>query len=152
MPRDPYRNFRFEVEIEGFVHAGFQKVSGLKHTVEVINYREGGDNDTGRKLPGQSTFDPITLERGMSNNSDFVDWMNLIFDLDNEDGQGEVEGFRKDVVIFAKNKAGTRVKQWNCVLCWPSEREAGELDATANDVLIERLVLQNEGIKETNLV
>jgi phage tail-like protein len=150
-PRDPYRNFRFEVEINGFTHAGFQKVSGLKHSVQVIDYREGGENEVMRKLPGQSTFDPITLERGMSNNNDFVDWIEQIFNLDNIDGQPPLEGWRRKVVIYAKNKAGTRVKKWTVFNAWPSENMPGDLDASGNDVLIETLVLQNEGIKQQNL-
>ncbi len=149
-PRNPYRNFRFEVEINGFVHAGFQKVTGLKHTIQVIDYREGGDNEVMRKLPGQSTFDPVTFERGMSNNSDFVDWIEEIFNLDNLDGQPSSD-FRKKVVVYGKNKAGVRVKKWVIHQGWPSERGVGDLDATGNDVLIETLVLQNEGVKETNL-
>ncbi len=149
MPRDPYRNFRFEVEIDGFTHAGFSKVSGLKHSIQVIDYREGGENEIMFKLPGQSTFDPITLERGMSTNEDFVTWIEQIFNLDNAAGaQGQVEGWRKDVVIHLKDKSGSRVKKWTVYNCWPSEKTVGDLDASGNDVLIETLVLQNEGINE----
>ncbi len=152
MPINPYRNFRFEVEVDpGFVHAGFQKVSGLSHKVQVIDYREGAENERMRKLPGQSTFDAITFERGMSENNDFVDWIQLIFNLDNEGGQPPQTGFRRTLVVYVKNKAGDRVKKWTIYDAWPSEVNTGDLDATANDVLIETLVLQNEGIKMENL-
>lgn len=153
MPRDPYKNFKFEVEIEGFVHAGFNKVSGLKHTIEMIEYREGAENETMRKLPGRSVFEPVTLERGQSDNSDFVDWINEIFNIDNIDGnQGAVEGFRRDVTIYLKNKAGTRVKKWQLFNAWPGERTDGDLDASANDVMTEGFLLHHEGLKKTNLV
>ena len=153
MPRDPFRNFKFEAEFDGFTHAGFQKISGLKHTIEVIEYREGGENETPRKLPGQSTFDAVTFERGMSNNSDFINWMGQIYNLDAVDGnQGEVEGWRKNIIVYLKDKSGARVKKWTIYRAWPSERSIGDLDATANDVIIESLLLQNEGIKEESLV
>jgi len=151
MPRDPYRNFRFEVEIDGFVNAGFQKVSGLKETIQVIEYREGGENERMRKLPGQVSHDNVTLERGKSADNDFVDWMKEIYDIDSVDGSGEVEGWRKDVTVYLKDKSGSRVKKWTIFEAWPTERTIADLDATANDVLIESLVLANEGVKEETL-
>jgi len=149
---DPYRNFKFEVEIDGFARAGFSKVSGLKHTIEVTEYREGGENETPRKLPGQSKFDDITLERGMSTDSDFVDWIQQVFNLDNAVGaQGNAvgnEGFRRNVIVHLKDKAGDRVVKWTIFNAWPMEEGTADMDATSNDVLIASLVLTNEGIKK----
>ncbi len=149
---DPYRNYKYEVEIEGFTRAGFSKVSGLKHTIEVIEYREGGENETMRKLPGQSSFDDVTCERGMSTDNDFVDWIQQVFNLDGVEGAQGDDLFRRTVVIYLKNKAGVRVKKWTVTKAWPNEKGSADLDATANDVEIENMVLSNEGIKEENLV
>lgn len=154
MALDPYRNFKFEVEIDGFVRAGFSKVTGLKHTVEVVEYREGGENETMRKLPGQSSFDPVTFERGKSadDSGDMDNWIREIFNLDAKDGlQGENDLFRRNVSIYLKDKAGTRRVKWTLLRAWPSEYSAGDLDASANDVHIETLVLQNEGVLEERL-
>ena len=153
-PRDPYRNFRFEVENTGFVYAGFQKVSGMKHSINVIEYREGGENEVMRKMPGQSSFEPVTFERGVSNNSDFLDWINQIFNIDNVGGaQGDVEGtWRKDIVVYLKDKSGERVKKYTLLNAWPSEKAVADMDASGNDVMIETLVLQHEGVKEEALV
>ena len=151
MPRDPYRNFRFEVEIDGFVRAGFMKVSGLEHEVEEIKYREGGDNDTMRKLPGQSDFGDVVLERGQSDDSDFTSWIEEIFRLGDGVNQGEVEGWRRTIVIFLRDKSGARVKKWRVIYAWPKKDESGELDATANSYLIEKLTLANEGIQRETL-
>ncbi|MHA2429172.1 MAG: phage tail protein [Candidatus Hermodarchaeia archaeon] len=144
---DPYRNFKFEVEIDGFVRAGFSKVTGLKQTIEKVEYREGGDNETPRKLPGQSTFDDVVLERGLSIDSDFVDWIEQVFDLDRSEGNQGDENFRKKVVIYLKDKGGNRVKKWVIYRAWPSENADPDLDASGNDVAIETLTLANEGIK-----
>lgn len=144
---DPYRNFKFEVEIVGFVRAGFSKVTGLKHTVETLQYREGGENETPRKLPGQSTYDDVVLEHGMSTDSDFIEWMNTIFTLDSSEGVQGDDNFRKKVVLYLKDKAGNRVKKWTILNAWPNELTSPDLDASANEVAIETLKLANEGVR-----
>jgi phage tail-like protein len=67
---DPLRNFRFNVninhpDIPTFPRLGFMAMSGLSVNNEVIPYREGGNNTTTRKMPGQSDFGPLTLTRGL---------------------------------------------------------------------------------------
>ena len=152
MPRDPYRNFKFVVEIDGFDQAGFSKVTGLQHSVEVIEYREGGMNETMRKLPGQSSFEAVVLERGISDSDMFNAWITLLYDSDGVDGfQPPEEGWRRNVYIYLRDKSGNRVKKWTCYNCWPSQHMVNNLDASGNEVLIETLTLQNEGVKEETL-
>jgi phage tail-like protein len=146
MPIDPYRNFKYEVECQGFPRAGFSKISGLKQTTEVTDYREGGENETPRRLPGQTTFDDVTFERGISQDTDFLDWTNEIFDVDNVDGNQGGNDFRKDITIWLKDKAGNRVLKWMMRRAWPKERSYGDLDASSSDVLIETLVMCHEGL------
>jgi phage tail-like protein len=76
---DPIRNFKFHVQIYhnlgmygGMTHLGFMSATGLASTTEVISYREGGDNTTPRKMPGQTDFPPVSLTRGLvkSNHAD----------------------------------------------------------------------------------
>jgi len=149
---DPYRNFKFEVEINGFTRAGFSVVSGLSETTEDITYREGGENETPHHLPGQTTYGDVTLSRGVSTDDDFVNWREDIFNLDFTKGQqGDNETFRKEVVIKLKDKSGAYVKQWTLKRAWPKELSHEDLDANANAVLIESLVLANEGIKFKSL-
>lgn len=152
MATDPYRNFKFVVEIDGFVRAGFHTIEGLTHEVEVIDYREGGENETPHKLPGQSKFGELTMTRGVSKDQDFTNWIEEIFNLDNVDGfQPPNEGFRRTVTIRLRDKAGNPVKQWTVFRAWPSMRSLENLDASGNDVLIESLTVQNEGVKEVTL-
>jgi len=144
---DPYRNFKFEVESDGFVRAGFSKVTGLGETTEDIEYREGGENETPHHLTGQTKFNDITFERGMSTDSDFVNWRKLIFDLSKKDGkQGSNDDYRKPIIIFLKDKSGTRIKKWSVSRAWPKEMKFPDLDSSANEVAIESMTLCNEGI------
>jgi phage tail-like protein len=146
---DPYRNFKFEVEVQGFTLAGFSKVSGLTEKTEVIEYGEGGDNESPRKLPGRTTFGDITLEHGYSDNVDFILWRREIYSALNSNGLQGGDDFRRDITIFLKNKAGARVRRWDVYNAWPSEKNSPELNATGNEVAIESLVLCNEGIVES---
>lgn len=149
---DPYRNFQYEVEIDGFTRAGFQKVSGLKRTTDITEYREGGDNATPRKLPGQTKYDNVTFERGMSSDNDFNAWYETVFTLDGVGGANPpANGFRKRIIVYLKDKGGNRVKKWVLKRCWPSEEAITDLDASSSDVLIEQLVVAHEGYTLTNL-
>jgi phage tail-like protein len=149
---DPYRNYKFEVEINGFTRAGFSLVSGLTETTEDITYREGGENETPHHLPGQTSYGDVTFSRGLSTDEDFPNWKKEIFDLDRSKGQqGDNESFRRDVVVKLKDKSGAAVKQWTILRAWPKELSTEDLDANANAVLVHTMILANEGIKFENL-
>ena len=62
--KDPFNNFNFLVEIDGIVRAAFHEAGGLESSVDVIEHREGGENITTRKLPGQVKFSNVTLKWG----------------------------------------------------------------------------------------
>jgi phage tail-like protein len=142
---DPYKNFKFRVKWDGQVVAGVSKVSALKRTTEVVSHREGGDISTPRHSPGASKFDPITLERGISFAAEFEAWANLVYSTEG-DGAVSLANFRKDILIEFLNLQGTVVRAYRVFRCWVSEYTAlPELDANANAIAFETMVLQNEG-------
>lgn len=142
---DPYKNFKFRVKWDGRYVAGVSKVSPLKRTTELVNHREGGDPSSDRISPGRSKFDPVTLERGVTHDPDFEDWANLVFNTDG-DAAVSLKNFRKDILIELRNLQGQVVKAYKLYRCWVSEYQAlPDLDANANAVAIERIVLQIEG-------
>ncbi len=142
---DPYKNFKFRVKWDGRYVAGISKVSPLKRTTELVNHREGGDLSTDRISPGRSKFDPITLERGVTHDPDFEAWANLVFNTDG-DAAVSLKNFRKDILIELHNLQGQVVLAYKVYRCWVSEYQAlPDLDANANAVAIQRIVLQNEG-------
>jgi phage tail-like protein len=142
---DPYRNFKFQVRWNNRIVAGVSKVSALKRSTELASHREGNDVSTPRHSPGASSFEPITLERGVTFDSDFEDWANLVYSTQG-DGAVSLAHFRKDIKINVLNLQGVVVRAYNVFRCWPSEYTAlPELDANANAIAIQMLVLQNEG-------
>lgn len=144
---DPYKNFKFRVKWDGRYVAGISKVGALKRTTEVVEHREGGDPSTVRKSPGQTKFEPITLERGVTHDPDFEHWANKIWSQGAGLGaQLSLKDFRKDLIIEVYNEAGQVAISYNVFRCWVSEYQSmPELDASANAVAIQTLTLQNEG-------
>lgn len=146
---DPYKNFKFLVYFEGKTQpvAGISKVSALKRTTEVVKHREGGDPSSSRKSPGQSEYEAITLERGVTHDTDFEQWANKVWNYSSGLGsEVSLEDFRKNVIIKLLNEAGQVVQSFKVYRCWVSEFQAlPELDASANAVAIQSIKLENEG-------
>ena len=106
---DPYKNFKFRVKWDGRYVAGISKVSALKRTTDVVEHREGGDPSTSRKSPGRTKFDAITLERGVTHDTEFEKWANKVWDLgDGPGAEVSLKDFRKDIIIDLFNEAGRR--------------------------------------------
>ena len=146
---DPYKNFKFKVKWDGKYVAGISKVSALKKTTQVVKHRAGGDPSTVRKSIGQTDWEPITLERGVTHDPAFEQWANKVWDYANSSALGQevsLGDFRKDIVIEMYNVAGQKVIAYNCYRCWPSEFTAmPELDGQGNAVAIQSLTSQCEG-------
>ena len=144
---DPYKNFKFRVKWDGRYVAGISKVSSLKRTTEVVEHREGGDPSSARKSPGRSKFEAITLERGVTHDSNFEQWANKVWNLGSGLGsEVSLKDFRKDLIIEVYNEAGQLALAYKVFRCWVSEYQAlPDLDANANAVAIQHIKLENEG-------
>jgi phage tail-like protein len=141
------------VKWDGAYVAGISKVSGLSRTTEVVKHREGGDPSTIRVSPGQSTYNAITLERGVTHDKTFEQWANKIWDYTNSTQSPDsanqlisLKDFRKDIIIEMQNEAGQKVIAYNVYRCWVSEWNAmPELDGMGNAIAIQSIKLENEG-------
>ncbi len=144
---DPYKAFRFLVYLETSTSpvAGVSKVTGLKRSSDVIEYKEGG-NTIIRKGLGRTKYEPITLERGITHDKDFEDWANAAQVLDKGAPSQSLKNLRKELRIELLNEAGQSVHRYVIHRCWVSEYQAlPDLDAGGNTVAIEHLKLENEG-------
>jgi len=144
---DPYKIFKFRVKWDGRYIAGVSKVSGLKRSTEVVEHREGGDPSSVRKSPGRTKYDSITLERGVTHDTEFEKWANKVWTLGSELGaEVSLKDFRKDIHIELYNEAGQLALRYKVFRCWVSEFQAlPELEANANAVAIQKITLENEG-------
>jgi phage tail-like protein len=144
---DPYKGFKFRVKWDGRYVAGVSKVGALKRTTEMVEHREGGDPSTTRKSPGRTKFDAITLERGVTHDTEFEKWANKVWNFGSGLGsEVSLKDFRKDIIIDVFNEAGQKALSYKVYRCWVSEYQAMPgLDANANAISIQTLKLENEG-------
>jgi phage tail-like protein len=144
---DPYKNFKFRVKWDGQFIPGVDRVSALSRTTEVVAHREGGSPSQENRSPGLTTYAPILLSRGRTQDTAFEAWANKVWTLGSGLGsEVSLADFRKDVIVDLLNEAGQLVLSWTVMRCWPSEYVAlGALDAGDSSVAIESLTLQNEG-------
>ena len=144
---DPYKNFKFRVKWDGRYVAGVSKVGALKRSTEVVEHREGGDPSNSRKSPGRTKYEPITLERGVTHDTEFEQWANKVWNYGSGLGaEVSLKDFRKDIILEVYNEAGQLALAYMIYRCWVSDYQAvPELDANANAVAIQTLQLENEG-------
>ncbi len=144
---DPYKNFKFRVKWDGKYVAGVSKVSALKRSTEVVEHREGGDPSSSRKSPGRTKYEPITLERGVTHDTEFEKWATKVWNYGSGLGaEVSLRDFRKDIIIEMYNEAGQLAITYKVYRCWASEFQAmPDLDANANAIAIQTLKLENEG-------
>ncbi|MGH6846882.1 MAG: phage tail protein [Methylocella sp.] len=144
---DPYKNFKFRLKWDGHYVAALSKCSALKRTTEVVEHREGGDPSTSRKSPGRTKYEAITLERGVTHDTDFEAWANKVWNYGAALGaEVSLKDFRKNLTIEFYNEAGQLALAYKVYRAWVSEYQAlPDLDANANAVAIQHIKLENEG-------
>ncbi|MDR0493616.1 MAG: phage tail protein [Nitrososphaerota archaeon] len=145
---DPYKNYKFQIKWDGKYVAGICKVSSLKRTTDVVKHRTGGDPSSSRKSPGRTEYEPITLERGVTHDTEFENWASAVW----MQGQGLgseslLKDFRKDIYLEVYNEAGQLALAYKIYRCWVSEYVAmPELDANGTAAIaIQTIRLENEG-------
>ena len=144
---DPYKTFRFLVYFGTSTTpvAGMSKVGGMKRSSDAIEYKEGG-NAIIRKGLGRTKYDPITLERGVTHDTDFEDWANAAQVLDKGAATQSLKNLRREVRIDLLNEAGQPVLRFIVHRAWVSEYQAlPDLDGGGNAVAVEHIKLEHEG-------
>ena len=152
---DPYDDLTFRVKWDGAYVPGIVRVSGFRRLTEIVENREGGNHTSSHKSTGRTEYEPIVLERGLTQDPAFENWATLVFNLQAGLGsEAALNEFRKDIAVNLYNEAGQLVRSYLVYRCWPSEYEPiSALDANHPEVVTERLVLQNEGwLRDTSVV
>ena len=137
-PVDPLRNFAFKVEIDGLTVGGFTDCTGFGASTDPIEYREGGENKTVRKLPGLTKYNNIVLKFGLSDSRVLYDWYRDVT-------TGKVQ--RKNGSIIVYDVDGQEKVRWNFFRGWPTKWDGADFTAKGNDVAIETLEIAHEGIE-----
>ncbi|HEX6863674.1 MAG TPA: phage tail protein [Thermoanaerobaculia bacterium] len=143
---DPYRTFKFQVVIDGQIVAGLRKMTALKKKTEPVKWRTAGDPSHERVMPGGTSYEPVTLEQGLTHDPVFENWANLVNNLDG-DAAMSLKNYRKSIVINVLNLQGQVAISYKLNRAWVSDYQAlPDLDAgSMNTVGIQSITLQHEG-------
>ncbi len=144
---DPYKSYRFLVYFGTSTTpvAAMSKVTALKRSSDVIEYKEGGYNIILKGL-GRTKYDPITLERGVTQDQDFITWADAAQKLDSGHPTTSLANLRREIRLQLLNEEGQPVHGYIIHRCWVSEFQAlPDLDAGANAIALEHIKLENEG-------
>ncbi|GAB4569820.1 MAG: phage tail protein [Anaerolineae bacterium] len=142
MPRrdtDPFAAFNFLLEIDGIVKAGFSECTGLNAESNQIDYREGNESLSVRKLPGLLKFGNVTLKRGVTVDPELFNWFKAVMD-------GDIAR-DESMSIVLLDEARNEVVRWNLRNAWPSKYVGPDLKANANEIAIESLEITHEGVE-----
>ena len=135
---DPYLAFRFLVEIEGLIVAGFTEVSGLGSEVTTTAYKEGGLNDYEHQLPGPATWPRLVLKRGLTDFDNLWRW--------HQDVRRGTIKRRNGSIILGGESIGHGIYRWNFVGAYPVKWTGPTLTAASATVAVEQVELVHRGI------
>ncbi len=140
--QDPLRNFRYRLEIDNITQAGFAEVAVGELSTDPIEYREGDELTTVRKLNGLNKYANITLKWGITDSTELADWHQLVVD-----DSTLLDDARRTVVIRVQTEAGEDKAAFEVLKAWPCKYDPSDLNAKGNEVSIDTLELCNEGIR-----
>ncbi|MGI9301128.1 MAG: phage tail protein [Gammaproteobacteria bacterium] len=140
---DPYGGYNFVVTINGVsddgnaVRAGCNEVSGLETEVTPVEYRNGNEDITVRKIPGLKKFTNITLKRGMTGDLAFWNWIRGAM-------KGQVQRAQGNIVMQDENQQ--EVLRWNFNRGWPCKFTGPGYNAANNETAFETIEICHEGL------
>jgi phage tail-like protein len=150
---EPLPKFRFLVTLDpGDVHlptaqaillpvvvaGGFQEVTGLGGTLEVVSYAEGGRNDSVHQLPLRNTWNRITLKRGVVRDKALWTWY--------QTGLADSFGARRNGAVILLGNDGLPAMAWAFEGGLAAKWSGPDLHGEQNAVAVESLEIAHEGL------
>ncbi len=146
---NPFLTYNFLVKWDGKYVAAVTNVSGLTRRTSVVEFHAGGQPQSAVKIPGQTSYEPVRLQRGITTDTAFEDWANLMWNYPNTQKLGtqtQLGSFRKPMQIELYDQQGILSVRYNLYHCWPSEYTAlPDLDGGANVVALASMTIEHEG-------
>lgn len=137
---DPFKGFRFLVEIDGIVQAGFSEVTIPDSAQDPVEYRTGGDLPTVRKIPGLVKYGNVVLKWGSTDSLELSDWRYTV-------ESGGIASARKNMAVIVLDDEGSPGARWEFREAWPTKYDAPDLKATGNEIAVETLEIAHEGMR-----
>jgi len=145
---DPYKNFKFRVKnAVGTTVLGVHKTSALKRTTEVVLHRNGNDNSHDSPSPGRTKYEAITLERGITHDTEFELWANMVHPYAGDPAM-DLVNYKQELTLEVMNEKGHVALRYFLHACWVSEfTQLPDLDAMANAIAIESVKIELEAFE-----
>ncbi|WP_244930189.1 phage tail protein [Nocardioides sp. W7] len=136
---------RFLFELDGVEIGVFREIHGLQVTVNVEEFREGGQNGFSHRVPGRMTWPNIVFRRGVTQGNALFEWLN----------KSSGEGFaassnkltRSTGAITALDHLGTRLRAWELIDVFPVRWKGPDFSAESRDPLEEELEVTHHGFR-----
>lgn len=141
----PYTQFNFLVDLgtgstDG-PQAGFQEISGIGMSVDVVEYRNGNAKENSPiKLTGLNHVSDVTLRRGLIGSLDLYQWIDEI-------RNGNQNALRTVTVQLQSEDHTSVVTTWKLMRARIVKHTSGPLNARGSDVVIEEMVLACERLE-----
>ena len=139
---DPLVGFQFSLDLQGQVTGFFSEVSGIGSESEIVEHKVVTDKgiEVVQKIPGRLKWNDVTLKRGITDNLEIWEWRKLV-------EEGTLDKARKSCSIIMYDRAGKPQARWNFTNAWPSKVTGPEAKADSNDLGVEEMVLEHEGLE-----
>jgi phage tail-like protein len=140
--RDPLIGAHFALEVQGVVSAFFSQASGFNNSSEVVTHQavDAAGKSVVQKIPGDLTWDDITLNRGITDDLALWDWRLQVVN-------GDVVGARKDGSVIMYNQASQEMARFNFRNGWPSGWKGPDVSSEDQSVAIEEITIAHEGLE-----
>jgi phage tail-like protein len=138
---DPLTSLRFSVTVDGDDLGTFTAVEGLGAQIEMLEYREGGENGFTYKIPGRMSFTAIVLTRAIEGTrGSLAGWFTAF---------RKNKGGGKTGAITAYDGMGLQVAQWSLVDVYPSKWTGPRFGIDGPGVAHETLELTHNGFTQS---
>jgi phage tail-like protein len=131
---DPYRNFRFIIEIDGTTAGGFSEANIPDSTNETVDNKNGPKVPQTKELKNLTKIRKLILRRGIMYSMELCEWRKLV-------QQGELHQAKKNIVVTLRDEKGNQATKIKFVKTWPTKYEITEPVIKGKEIAIETLEL-----------
>jgi phage tail-like protein len=115
----------------------FSECTGLAVEYEVMEYREGGNNDFVHKLRGPAKYPPLVLKRGITKEDALTKWF--------KNCSTKADRMAVTVSLLGPKGVSSKVRTWSFVGAYPVKWTGPNLNAGSNNLATETLEIVHEG-------
>lgn len=129
----------FLIKISDLTLGQFTHAQGLEMETDIVEYREGGNNDTTLKFRGPSRYPNIVLERGFVASKELWEWYKKC-----KEGQGPMPRKDGSIVLVDGNAGDKEIARWNFYRGWPYRWVGPALSSQDSSGAVEMLEIAYE--------